>query len=219
MAASEYQRLTRTKSQHGVVTSGRSSLWLGPDHLLRIDSSGYTENYRRFFLRDIQAVIIRKTDGLQIRILVHGIFMLIWVLSALSAADPIWRGVWWALTGVSLVLLVINLLLGPCCAFHIKTAVQNEAIPSINRLRKAREVLERLRPLLVSAQGQLSPEEILARYQPAAQAVSAEAVGQDVYESPETVPAAIPLASDIPNPTATGAAPASGPNSSPTATG
>jgi len=219
MAASEYQRLTRTKSQHGVVTSGRSSLWLGPDHLLRIDSSGYTENYRRFFLRDIQAVIIRKTDGLQIRVLVHGVFVLIWVLSALSAADPIWRGVWWTLTGVSLVLLVINLLLGPCCAFHIKTAVQNEAIPSINRLRKAREVLERLRPLLVSAQGQLSPEEILARYQPAAQAVGAETVGQDVYESPETVPAAIPLASDIPNPTATGAAPASGPNSSPTATG
>ena len=85
MAQTEYQRLTRTKSQHGVVTSGRSSLWLGKDHLLRIDSSGYTENYRRFFLRDIQAVIIRKTIGMQIRTLIHGVLALTMMIFAHSA--------------------------------------------------------------------------------------------------------------------------------------
>ena len=190
MAQTEYQRLTRTLAQHGVVSSGRSSLWLGQDHLLRIDSSGYTENYRRFFLRDIQAVIIRKTLGMQIRVLVYGVFALFWVLCALSTSDPIWLGIWWSLTGLFLIFLTINLILGPCCAFHIKTAVQNEAIPSIHRLRKARQILDRLRPLLAAAQGQLSPEEILARYRPAAQAGSAE-----------TIAAAFPLASDIPNPT------------------
>jgi hypothetical protein len=205
MAQTEYQRLTRTLAQHGVVSSGRSSLWLGQDHLLRVDSSGYTENYRRFFLRDIQAVIIRKTLGMQIRILVHGIFALFWMLCALSTTDTIWLSIWWSLTGLSLIFLTLNLILGPCCAFHIKTAVQNEAIPSIHRMRKARQILDRLRPLLAAAQGQLSPDEILARYQPAAQA-----------ESAETIATAFPLASDIPNPTTTTDAPESGPNSAST---
>jgi hypothetical protein len=202
MARTGYQRLTRTLAQHGVVSSGRSSLWLGENHLLRIDSSGYTENYRRFFLRDIQAVIIRKTLGMQIRVLVHGVFALFWVLCALSASEPIWLGVWWSLTGLSLIFLTINLILGPCCAFHIKTAVQNEAIPSIHRLRKARQILDRLRPLLAAAQGQLSPEEIQARYQRTAQGGSAE-----------TIAAAFPLTADIPNPTAGTDAPESGPSS------
>jgi len=213
MAQTEYQRLTRTKSQHGVVSSGRSSLWLGSDHLLRIDSTGYTENYRRFFLRDIQAVIIRKTIGMQIRTLIHGVLALTMMMFALGVSDPIWIGIWWGMTSLFLVLLIVNLLRGPCCAFHIKTAVQLESIPSITRMRKAHEVLERLRPLLVAAQGQVSREEILIRLQGAAQAVTTEPAAD------EPIPTAIPLASAIPNPTATEAAPDAGPDPSSSAAG
>jgi hypothetical protein len=201
MAQTEYQRLTRTKSQHGIATSARCSLWLGRDHLLRIDSSGYTESYRRFFLRDIQAVIIRKTIGMQVWTLVHGMLALLWMICALNTVNAIWMGVWWSLTGLSLILLMVNLLLGPCCTFHIKTAVQNEAIPSINRMRKAREVLARLKPLLTAAQGELSREEILARREPAAQVMNAAAL-----------PTGFPLASEIPNPTDTATPPESGSN-------
>ena len=60
MSNKEYRRLTRGRTRPGfaVAFGGRCSLWLGRDHLLRIDSSGYTESYRRFFLRDIQAVMM-----------------------------------------------------------------------------------------------------------------------------------------------------------------
>src|SRR5512138_662574 len=139
MAQHQYQRLTGTKSQHGVVTSGRSSLWLGEDHLLRIDSTGYTETYRRFFLRDIQAVTIRKTIGMQVRILVHGVIALFWMMIGLSVTDPIWKGVWFGVAGLFILLLIINVLRGSCCAFHIRTAVQVEPIPSITRIRKAHQ--------------------------------------------------------------------------------
>src|SRR5213082_404842 len=63
MPEKEYQRLTRARprSRFAVVSSGNSSLWLGKDHLLCIDTSGYTENYKRFYFRDIQALLIRKT--------------------------------------------------------------------------------------------------------------------------------------------------------------
>jgi len=43
--------------------------------------------------------------------------------------------------------------------------VQIEDLPSLNRMRRARKVLERLRPLVVAAQGELRPEEIPLRLQ------------------------------------------------------
>ena len=63
MPEKEYQRLTRARSRSafGVVSMSRSSLWLGKDHLLCVDSSGYTETYKRFYFRDIQAVTLVAT--------------------------------------------------------------------------------------------------------------------------------------------------------------
>ncbi|HWI55617.1 MAG TPA: hypothetical protein VNZ22_00220, partial [Bacillota bacterium] len=58
-----YERLTRAYPRSGfaVAVAARSSLWLGPDHLLCIETTGYTETYKRFYFRDIQAVLIRQT--------------------------------------------------------------------------------------------------------------------------------------------------------------
>ena len=39
----------------------RYRLWLGGDHLLCVSGPGYTEEYRRFYYRDIQAIITRRT--------------------------------------------------------------------------------------------------------------------------------------------------------------
>jgi hypothetical protein len=47
----------------------------------------------------------------------------------------------------------------------VQTAVQNESLPSLNRVRRARRILNRLRPLIASAQGELAPKEIAARFQ------------------------------------------------------
>ena len=66
MAEQEYQRLTwarRRPSGFIAFSATRSSLWLGSDHLLCIDTTGYTENYKRFYFRDIQAIVIRKTEA------------------------------------------------------------------------------------------------------------------------------------------------------------
>src|SRR5882724_2221817 len=47
----------------GAGLAGVSSLWLGPDHLLVVEIAGITEKYRRFYFRDIQAVIVEPRDG------------------------------------------------------------------------------------------------------------------------------------------------------------
>ena len=53
MAEAEYQRLTRAHPRSGfaVAFAARSSLWLGKDHLLCIDSTGFSESYKRFYFR------------------------------------------------------------------------------------------------------------------------------------------------------------------------
>ena len=38
------------------------SLWLAEDHLLVVESTGYSEEYTRYYLKDIQAIISRRSS-------------------------------------------------------------------------------------------------------------------------------------------------------------
>jgi hypothetical protein len=167
MAEQEYSRLTfsRSRTVSGIVSVARSSLWLGRDHLLCIETSGYTETYKRFYFRDIQAITLRRTDRW------------IWVATVLCAIGLFlaWPALAWGRTelvvdwifGILAAMFgafgAVHLALGPTCIAQLRTAVQTEQLPSLNRLRKARNILARLRPLIEQAQGRLTPEELAAR--------------------------------------------------------
>ena len=65
-APKEYRRLpgrgTLLDGDKWYATSrALCTVWMGSDHLLLVSRAGYTENYKRFYFRDIQAIIIRKT--------------------------------------------------------------------------------------------------------------------------------------------------------------
>jgi len=170
--AQKYKRLTwqRGSNQFGVIAVSRYSLWLGDDHLLLIETTGYSEKYKRFFFRDIQAFTIRQTKGRMVWNLVWGALLTISSLIIWGAAsdDPFAEGAIIAFSIVGAVFgipLVVNTLLGPMCAVEIRTAVQTEKLPSLCRLRKTRKVMNRVRPLITAAQGQLTGEEAAARMQ------------------------------------------------------
>ncbi len=180
MAEREYKRLSRARSRtaFGIITTSRSSLWLGKDHLLCIDTNGYTEAYKRFFFRDIQAVLIRRTERWKIVALVMGVLASVFgafMLMALNSREAALAWVMGSITAFWLVGILIDLLRGPSCTCHVRTAVQTEHLPSLDRVGRARKALARLRPLIAEAQGQLAPEEVTVRMQ--AWLVSGEAVG------------------------------------------
>src|SRR2546426_6411511 len=56
----EYLRLPGRGRPRGLraLLTGPSTLWMGGDHLLAVDSNGWRETYRRFGYRDIQAILI-----------------------------------------------------------------------------------------------------------------------------------------------------------------
>ncbi|MCD6052748.1 MAG: hypothetical protein K0Q55_4170 [Verrucomicrobia bacterium] len=143
-----------------VVRGGGVKLWLGPDHILAVESDGYNENYKRFYLKDIQAIAIRRTaDGKVINLLLCLPFFFFGLLGVFID-EPVVNGFFLFLAFIFLLFLVINVARGTTCQATLFTAVQAEPLVTLNRLRTARKVLDRLKPLIAEAQGELKAEEM-----------------------------------------------------------
>lgn len=169
----------------------RVQLWQGQEHLLLVEWDGYREYYKRFDYRDIQALVVRKTpDGMIANIALLALFCFFAGL-AIVVSDVGGRIALLVVAGVFGLLALVNALYGPTCRCALRTAVQTEELPSLDRLRRARKVFNRLRPLIESAQGgRLKSEEIPARMQEriAAHAPGATATPAYVADDPNAPP-------------------------------
>jgi len=148
-------------SSYGAL--GTASYWLGPDHLLVVTVSNYAERYQRFLYSDIQALIVRRTEGRLVWNVILGFAtVLSLTVSLIEAANPskanLTPGNWWAI-GIFLgiaavlgVLLAVNWLRGPTCICHLQSAVQVIPLPRLTRRTRAEQLLAELTPLLMKAQ-------------------------------------------------------------------
>ena len=162
MAEREYVRLTRGRRRRGSFFEGfttSSSLWLGKDHVLSVDSKRYSEQYKRFYFRDIQAITIIRTKRRDTWNLVLALFVVVSLAFMFEGFGT--PAATWAV--IFLIVISLNNYLGPTCRAYLRTAVQVEELPSLNRVNRAEKVLSRIRPLIVTAQGQLEPEEAAVR--------------------------------------------------------
>jgi hypothetical protein len=144
----------------GVTLTHYAYLYLGPDHLLQATATGYSETYKRFYFRDIQAIIIRKTNMWIVGLVACLLPGLAFAAGAISATDGVSAAVLWTIAGVLLLGSMVNLLLGPSCVCHLRTAVQTEKLPSLNRVRKAQKILGQIKPLIEAEQGRLNPSKV-----------------------------------------------------------
>lgn len=138
-------------------------VWLGEDHLLVQIRSSWThiERYRRFYLRDIQAFIIRRTaEGKAWSIVLGGGIVLMLLIGAATGDLHL---VLLLFCSLLLVVLLVNLGLGPTCQFHIRTAVNLQRLPMLSRLATAERFLAIVVPLVNEAQGRMSAEEVRER--------------------------------------------------------
>lgn len=188
MADIAYKRLTRPRNRalFSAAIATRSSLWLGPDHILHVDSTGYTENYKRFAFRDIQAVTVRYTQRWIIRIAAFVLLAVLFLAIGLGVGGVgalVGNGI---VCGFFLLLLAVDLIKGQSCVCQLRTAVQTEDLPSLNRVRRVKRVMGVLRPLIVQAQGVIAPEQIPALvHELQMQARSSEATPEQAVPVPE----------------------------------
>lgn len=138
----------------------RRRAYLGPDHLLIMDDEGYHESYRFFNFRDIQSLSMTKTINYALWGWIFSITCALMVLGAMSVDDPFGFGFFSMSASICGLLALTHLLKGPTVCFRLETAVSTVELPSLNRLHRARRVIEQLRPLIEEAQGRLEQDDL-----------------------------------------------------------
>ena len=154
-----YQRLSRP--YFGL--NGTASLWAGSDHLIQVTNAIGVERYRRWFYRDIQALVARRTSTRLIWNMVVGLGGLgVGMGALLTRAAPsnaagdrvgmiIFASILGLISAIFLGVALINTLLGPTCTVFIQTPQGMERLASPGRLAVFAKVVERLRPLVEQA--------------------------------------------------------------------
>jgi|GEM_PF-635702 len=162
----EYTKLPGSGTSSEGMASTRYYLWLGADHLLSVIREGYYEQYKRFYFKDIQAIILRKTLTGRIVNYVLGAFLLVFLALLTAGITNNWDeiGIWmlaW-MAGFFLIFLLLNWFKGPTCQCFLRTAVQVDRLYSLNRLPVAMRTIRLIAATVEATQGKLSQEEAIA---------------------------------------------------------
>lgn len=186
MASVPYQKLPGIGDRYlGYLAAGAHAcrLYVGPDHLLAMNAAGWTEEYKRFYFADIQAIVCRRTSrGRVINIVLGLLSLLLALLPFMIPNDPVALYFALAVGSPMVVIILVNTFAGPTCKVWVKTAVQTEELPSLKRLRPYLKVVAVVEPLLRAAQSLAAGNPTPATAEPLP-AVSAAA------PAPETNPA------------------------------
>ena len=155
-----YRRMPSTALGTLLRFFSRSNAWLADDHILVTKTMFWVERYNRFYLSDIQAVAICKTQvGLVWNILLGlgaGLLAAAGLLDGFGLAILVWLAIF-------TVPLAINIAMGPTCICCVYTAVNIHKLSCFNRISKAMVFLRTVKPLVTQVQGQVSDDEILER--------------------------------------------------------
>jgi len=147
----------KSRALFSLTTATSERLYLGVDHLLYLRNEQFSESYKRFYFRDIQALVMtestrRNTINIVLLVLAIGGSVLSWMIGAATdvmVAAYLQAG-FIVLFGI---LFAVNAGLGPTCTCYVKTAVHTHALASLMRVRTARKVFDLVNPLITAAQG------------------------------------------------------------------
>ena len=133
-----------------------SSVWMGSDHLLLVHSTRFREDYKRFHLRDIQAVVVARAPRFALSTRAAAIavlWLIVYLFAAASRRDWAPVVVWTA--AACLVGAWVYVCAAQSCACRIYTAVSRDDLPSVYRTWIARRFLAELEPAIGQVQGVL----------------------------------------------------------------
>lgn len=150
---------TSYKKLRGSAFFSSNRLYRGPDHLLSIRNNLFSEEYLRFYYKDIQTIITRKTPTDKILSICFSFFLFLFLIFALMLTGG-WSVFFFVLSGIFFIPLVINLLKGPTSISYIQTPIQTVKLSCIRRLKNAEKAIAQLKPLIEQNQGLLAEEQI-----------------------------------------------------------
>jgi len=155
-----------------------ASVWLGPDHLLLVRSLRFREEYKRYYFRDIQAIVMAQEPRFHISTRA-AVLAVLCLPAFLTARTGILFSAWKA-AAVLLVLVWVLISALRSCRCRIFTGVSADDLPSLYRTWTAHRFLRLVRPLIEQAQG--------AHVTAPAETVASPVVGPREWSLPEPIP-------------------------------
>jgi len=148
--AQEYRRLP---GRSGLLI--RHSLWMQSDHLLRVRANPFSEQYRRYYFADIQALVLTELHGTAAFSLYAAAIFLAFIGGLLVySRHPAW-GIFCGLA--ALIVFYVGWRV-PTCSCYLKTSVGTDRLPAIRHLRAARKAVAMVILEIEKVQGPLSRE-------------------------------------------------------------
>jgi hypothetical protein len=145
----KYRRLPGRR--RGVISG--ASLWMGSDHILLVKSAWFREEYKRFYLRDIQAIVVASGPRFYFSMPML-IFAVVWLFSGLTmAAWPNSVVMGWIAGTVAMPAAWLAISLAAGCRCRLYTAVSRDDLPSLFRTWSARRFLRQVQPRIAQVQG------------------------------------------------------------------
>ncbi len=132
----------------------RSSVWAGPGYLLLVRGSRFTEEYKRFYFRDVQAIAVARAPRFHVSTrmaFAAGILAALWFAARLKGGSYALPAI--EALAVALVAVWIYVSAAQSCLCRIYTAVSGDQLPSIYRMWTARKFLAAVEPLIAQTQG------------------------------------------------------------------
>ncbi|HXM11342.1 MAG TPA: hypothetical protein VN946_15440 [Terriglobales bacterium] len=131
---SAFQKISRVGSM-----TGGTKWYLSQDCLLAAKRTMYAVEYRRFYLRDLECIVVWPSRSWRFRLIIPGALFValgaslwLWVNSTSGAI----------FTGIGLAWVMLELALGPTAGSRIRSTGVSVDLPLVKRTRRARKVLD-----------------------------------------------------------------------------
>ena len=141
--------------QRGSGLLGRYWIYQGSDHLLLLEQILFVQSYYRFFFRDIQGIMMRKTDRFWAGNLVIAFGFFLAAIRIYERKAGPWTIILIILFGL---FALRHFIRGMTCKISIITEVQKKKLGGVQPLRKWRAMKKFLVPIIEDQQGRFSTE-------------------------------------------------------------
>ena len=141
----------------------KSSVWVGPDHLLLVRGSRFRDEYKRFYYRDVQAIAVARAPRFHFSTRAALVACIVLIAGLVSISRARLASAEHSLVPLGLVVLAlvgvwVYLSAAQSCRCRIYTAVSGDELPSVYRLWTARRFLAQVEPLIAQTQGTIAGE-------------------------------------------------------------
>lgn len=156
MSMAPAQRYRKLPGRRRGILRG-ASVWIGTDHLLSVKSYRFREEYKRFHLRDVQAIVVASAPRFHIStraLFIGALWLFAYILRSLNPHFALPMPLLY-LVAAALVTAWLVISAAFSCRCRILTAVSLDELPSVYRTWTARRFLAKVEPGIAEVQGRV----------------------------------------------------------------